>query len=71
MIKSPYRVSVVLIRNKNSSENESLGSESVKAQGRSHISSEKTTDFFEVALENSSSKSYRMTIHWDYFTPST
>ena len=50
MIKYPYHGSVVLIKNINSSRNKSLGLESIKAQGRSHIGSAKTNDFFEVAL---------------------
>ena len=62
MIKYPYNRLVVLIRNINSSRNESLGSESIKAQGRLHIISAKTNDFFEVALANSRSNSCRMTI---------
>ena len=41
----------MLIRNMNSSGNESLGSDSVVAQGRSHISSKKTKDFFDGKLE--------------------
>ena len=53
MSKSPYDGSVVLIRNRNSSKNESLGSDFVVAQGRSHMSSAKTKDFFDVALQNS------------------
>ena len=71
MIKSPYHGSVLLIRNKKSSRNESLGSESIKAHGSSHISFANTNDFFKVALENSRSNSYRMTIHLEYSPPST
>ena len=63
MSKSPYHGSVVLIRNRNSSRNESLGSDFVEAQGRSHMSSAKTKDLFDVALANSKSNSCRMTIH--------
>ena len=61
MSKSPYHGSVVLIRNMNSSRNETLGSDSIEAQGRSHMSSTKTRDFFDVALGNSRSNSCRMT----------
>ena len=57
MSKYPYHGSVVLIRNMNSSGNESLGSNSIEAQGTSHISSENTNDFFDVALANSRSNS--------------
>ena len=57
MSKYPYHGSLVLIRNKNSSKNESPGSDSIEAQGRSHMSSAKTKDFFDVALENSRSNS--------------
>ena len=71
MRKYPYHGSVVLIRNKNSFENESLGSNSIKAQGRSHMSLTKTKDFFDVDLENSKSNSYIMTIHQDYLPAST
>ena len=53
MSKSPYHGLVELSRNRNSSRNESLGSDSIEAQSRSHISSTKTNDFFDVALENS------------------
>ena len=53
MSKYPYHASAVLIRNMNSSGNESLGSYSIEAQGRSHIISTKTKDFFDVAMENS------------------
>ena len=53
MSKCPYHGLVVLIRNKNSSGNESLGSDSVEAHGRSHMSSSKAKDFFDVALANS------------------
>ena len=49
MRKSPYNGSVVLIRNRNSFGNESLGSNFVKAQGRSHMSSANTKDLFDVA----------------------
>ena len=51
MSKSPYHGSIVLSRNRNSSRNESLGSDFVEAQGRSHISSTNTKDFFDVALQ--------------------
>ena len=71
MSKSPYHGSIVLIRNRNSPGNESLGLDSVEAQGRSHMSSAKTKDFFDVALENSRSNSCRITIHREYFPPST
>ena len=63
MIKSPYHGSVVLVENGNSSGNESLGLDSIESQGRSWLSSTNTKDFFDVALENSKSNSYRMTIH--------
>ena len=52
----------MLIRNKNSSGNESLGSVFVVAWGRSHITSAKTKYFLEVVLANSSSNSCRITI---------
>ena len=42
IVKSPYHGSFVLISNKNSSGNESLGSASIIAQGRSHINSGNT-----------------------------
>ena len=67
----PYQGSVVLIRNMNSSGNESLGSDFVEAEGRSHMSSAKTKDFFDVALANSRSNSYSMTILQEYLPPST
>ena len=53
----------MVIKNKNSFGNESLGSTFVKAQGRSHINSVKTKDFFKVDLEKSRSNSYQITIH--------
>ena len=62
MIKYPYHIFVVLIKNKNSFGNESLGSVSMRAWGRSHINSTKTKDFLEVVLVNSRSNSYRITI---------
>ena len=54
---SPYHGSVVLMRNNDSSGNESEGSVSSIVWGRSHMSSAKTRDFFEVVLANSNSNS--------------
>ena len=53
MSKYLYHGSVVLIRNRNSSRNEPLGSYFIEAQGISQMSSTKTKDFFDVAMENS------------------
>ena len=54
---SPYHGSVVLMRNNDSSLNESKGSVVSIVRERSHISSAKTRDFLEVLLENSISNS--------------
>ena len=68
---SPYHGSFVLMRNKDSSGNESKGSVVLVVQGRSYISSTKTRDFLEVLLVNSISNSWRIKIQCDYFPPST
>ena len=59
---SPYQGLDILIRNKDSSGNESMGSIPSVIWGRSHISSMKIRDFLELVFMNSNSNSWRMTI---------
>ena len=54
---SLYHGLVVLMRNNDSSGNESKGSVVLVVQGRSHISSTKTRNFLEVLLVNYRSNS--------------
>jgi hypothetical protein len=69
MIISPYHISSELIRKRDSSSKESSGTVSVLVEGRSHINSAKTKDFFDLACSNSKSNSWRMTIHLEYSPP--
>jgi hypothetical protein len=66
---SPYHTSSELIRKRDSSGKESSTTFSVSVEGRSHINSEKTKDFFDLARSNSKSNSWRITIHLEYFPP--
>jgi hypothetical protein len=66
---SPYHRSSELIRKRDSLGKESSATFSVLVEGRSHISSEKTKDFLDSTHSNSKSKSWRITIHLDYFPP--
>jgi len=43
----------------------------VLADGREHINSAKMSDFFDLAIVNSKSKSCKMMIHLEYCTPTT
>ena len=54
---SPYQGLVVLMRNNDSSGNESMGSVFSVVQGMSHMSFAKMRDFFEVIFTNSNSNS--------------
>ena len=54
---SPYQGSVILMRNNDSSDNESMGSVFSIVQERSHMSSTKMRDFLEVLFANSNSNS--------------
>ena len=54
---SPYQGSTILMRNKDSSGNESMGSIFSIVWGRSHMSSAKMRDFLEVLFANSNSNS--------------
>jgi hypothetical protein len=67
---SPYQRSSELIRKRDSSGKESSTTFSVSVQGRSHIISENTKDFLDLAHLNFKSKSWRITIHLEYFPPS-
>ena len=68
---SLYHGSVILMKNNDSSNNESKGYVVLVVRGRSHISSAKTRDFLEVLLANSNSNSWRITIQREYFPQST
>ena len=48
-----------------------LRTSSVFGEGSRHISSAKTSDFLDFAFSNSRSNSWRITIHLEYFPPST
>jgi hypothetical protein len=60
----PYHMSSELIRNRE------YATVFVSVEGRSHINSTKTKDFFDLVHSNSKSNSWRITIHLDYFPPS-
>ena len=68
---SPYQGSMVLIRNKYSSMIGCSATVSVSILGKSHIISKNTNDFFDLDFSNSKSNSYRITIHLEYFPPSS
>jgi hypothetical protein len=68
---SPYHGSEELIRKRDSSRIESYATFFVSVEGRSQINLEKTKDLFDLVVSNSKSNSYRITIHLDYFPPST
>jgi hypothetical protein len=67
---SLYYTSSELIRKRDSSSKESSTTCYVSVEGRSHINSEKTKDFFDLARSNSKSNSWRITIHLEYIPPS-
>jgi hypothetical protein len=67
---SPYQRSSELIRKRDLSGNESTATFSISEQGRSHINSENTKDFLDLAHSNSKSNSRSITIHLEYFPPS-
>ena len=56
-MRYPYQGSAILMRNKDSLGNESMGYVPSVIRGRSHISLAKTRYFLELGLENSNSNS--------------
>ena len=69
-MKSPYEGSDDPIRNRDLSGINGSDVVSVLLERRSHRSSAKTKDFFDLDLINSKSNSCKMTIHFEYFPPS-
>jgi hypothetical protein len=65
----PYNMSLELIRKRDSSRKESSTTVYVSMEGRSHINSTKTKDFFDLARSNSKSNSWRIIILLEYFPP--
>jgi hypothetical protein len=69
MIIYMYYMSSELIRKRDSSGKESSAIVYVSVEGRSHINSEKTKYFFDLAHSKSKSNSWRINIHLEYFPP--
>lgn len=64
---SPYHGSNVQIRKRGSLAKQSSAPFSISVWGKSHNSSTKIKDFFDLDFSNSKSNSCRMTIHFEYF----
>jgi hypothetical protein len=64
-----YQRSLELIKKGDSSGNESSATFFVSEQGRSHINLANTKDFLDLAHLNSTSNSWSITIHLEYFPP--
>jgi hypothetical protein len=61
---------IEMIKKRDTSGKESSSTFYVLVQGRSHINSENTKDFLDLARLNSKSNSWRITIHLEYFSHS-
>ena len=66
-MKSPYQGLDDPIRNRDLSRIDGSDVVAVVSEERSHISSAKTKDFFDLNLMNSKSNSYKMTINFEFF----
>ena len=66
---SPYQGLRVIIRNSVSSGMHSSEPHDAESEGREKIKSAKTNDFFDLAVVNSKSNSWRMKINIEYFPP--
>ena len=69
MVISPYHGSRVLMRKRVSSVMCSSKLEGVEADSKEKMESEKANDLFDLAVVNSKSNSWRITIHFEYFPP--